>query len=72
MISRLVLNLRSVPTEYHHSGSSGIHRGIPDQSFLTRTIGKLGGDMFDSGYSTPEDKLESEIPLANVSRRSGF
>ena len=73
MVSRLVLNLRSVPTEHHHSGSSGIHRGIPDQSFLTRTIGKLGGDMFDSDYSTSrEDKLESEIPLANVSRRSEF
>jgi hypothetical protein len=78
MISRLVLNLRSVSTDYH-SGSSGLnmHRVIPDQSFLTRTIGNLGEDMFVSGYSTAvaedsEDKLEVGIPLVNVSRRSGF
>ena len=82
MISRLVLNLRSVPqatvTEYH-SGSSGAHRGILDQSFMTRTIGNLGGDIFVSGQSTVvstlgpgEDKLGSEIPLANVSSRSEF
>ena len=72
MISRLVLNLRSAPTEYH-SDSSGKPRGIPDRSFLTKTIGNLGGDMLDSGYSTSgEDRLESEIPLANVSRKSEF
>jgi len=80
MISRLVLNLRSASTEYH-SGPSGlnIHRNIPDQSFLTRTIGNLGEDMFVSGYTTStavsrdsEDKLEGEIPLVNVSRRSEF
>jgi len=73
MISRLVLNLRSVSTE-HHPHSPGMHRDIPDQSFLTRTIGNLGGDMFVSGYSTTpgEDKPESEIPLADVARRSEF
>ena len=76
MISRLVLNLRSVSTEYH-SGSSGrnMHRVIPDQSFLTRTIGNLGEDMFISRYTTgiagdSEDKTEVGIPLVNVSRKS--
>jgi hypothetical protein len=75
MISRLVLNLRSLSTEYH-SGSSGpnMHRVIPDQSFLTRTIGE--DIMFVSSGYTPaaaghsEDKLEVGIPLVNVSRRS--
>ena len=78
MISRLVLNLRSVPqaTEYH-SGSSGTRRGILDKSFMTRTIGNLGGDIFVSGQymvisTSGEDKLGSGIPLANVSRRSEF
>ncbi|KIM42738.1 hypothetical protein M413DRAFT_444405 [Hebeloma cylindrosporum] len=73
MISRLVLNLRSVSTEYH-SGSSGPNMHRPDQSFMTRTIGNLGGEMFVSGGSTTvatevaEDKLESQIPLVKVSR----
>ena len=57
-----------------------MHRNIPDQSFLTRTIGNLGEDMFGSGYTTStavsrdsEDKLrEGDIPLVNVSRRSEF
>ncbi|KIM42725.1 hypothetical protein M413DRAFT_122455 [Hebeloma cylindrosporum] len=82
MISRLVLNLRSVSTE-HHSSPPGpyqgpnVRGGIPDQSFLTRTIGNLGGDMAFSGYTTTtsgdsEGRLEAEIPLVNVSRRSDF
>ena len=76
MISRLVLNLRSVSSE-HHSGSFGrdMHRGMPDQSFLTRTIGNLGEDMLVSGFTTAvvghsENKPEVGIPLVNVSRRS--
>ena len=77
MISRLVLNLRSLSTEYHSGSTSPIkiRRGIPDQSFLTTIIGNLGEDMFVSRYSTSvagdlEDKLEVGIPLVNVSRRS--
>jgi hypothetical protein len=74
MISRLVLNLRSVPTE-DDSGSSGLHmqRGISDRSFMTRTIGNLGEDMFDTVVAGPrEDKLELpvEIPLVNISKYS--
>ena len=77
MISRLVLNLRSVSSEYH-SGSSGCNmhtRGMPDQSFLTRTIGNLGEDVFVSRYTTRvarglENKLKVGILLVNISRRS--
>ena len=72
MISRLVLNMRSVHVGYHDSGPSDMHtgRGIPNQSFLTRTIGNLGEDMYST---TPgEDRLESEIPLVNAPRRSEF
>ncbi|KIM42726.1 hypothetical protein M413DRAFT_122450 [Hebeloma cylindrosporum] len=79
MISRLVLNLRSLSTEYHSSPPGpnqgpNMRGGIPDQSFLTRTIGNLGEDMLFSGYTTTttgdsEGSLEAEIPLANVSRR---
>ena len=76
MISRLVLNLRSVTTEYQ-SGPSGLNmqRIFTDQSFLTRTIGNLGEDTFVFGYSTAvvrdsEDALEVGIPLANVFKRS--
>jgi hypothetical protein len=79
MISRLVLNLRSAVSTEYHSGSSGIniHRVIPDQSFLTRTIGNLGEEMFISGHTTSvargsEDELEVEIPLVNVSKKSEF
>ena len=70
MISRLVLNLRSVTAEYH-SGSSGLnmHRVMPDQSFLTRTIDNLGEDMFVSTGDS-EDRLEVGIPLVNVPRKS--
>jgi hypothetical protein len=76
MISRLVLNLRSASTEYH-PGPSGpnMHRSTPDQSFMTRTIGNLGKDIFVSGHNiaaSREDKLEGEIPLVDVSRRSEF
>jgi len=72
MISRLVLNLRLMSTE-HYSGSSGykMHRGIVDQSFLTRTIGNLGEDMIDSGYHPQSNATgkEPEIPLVNISKR---
>jgi len=75
MISRLVLNLRSLSTE-HYSGSSGhkMHRGVVDQSFLTRTIGNLGEDMIDSGYYSQSDakEKEREIPLVNISKRFDF
>ena len=52
-----------------------MRRSIPDQSFLTRTIGNLGEVMFVSVDSTAvsrdlEDKLEGEIPLVNVTGRS--
>jgi len=79
MISRLVLNLRSVYTNTEDDSDSAspikIRRVIPDQSFLTRTIGNLGEDVFVSGYTTgvagdSEDKTEVGIPLANVSERS--
>ena len=80
MISRLVLNLRSVyvtEPDYESGSASPINvrRANPEQSFLTRTIGNLAGDVSISGYTTvvagnPEDKTEGGIPLANVSRRS--
>jgi hypothetical protein len=74
MISRLVLNLRSVSAE-HYSSSSGFNarRGVVDQSFLTRTIGNLGEDMIDSGYSTQDTKGEEQkILLVNISNRVNF
>lgn len=81
MISRLVLNLRSVlpdnTTEYYHPGSASsinFRRVTPDQTFLTRTIRNLGADMFVSGYTTgvagDSDEMEVGIPLVNVSGRS--
>ena len=83
MISRLVLNLRSVYTnsEYDSEDTSpspiNMRRVIPDQSFLTRTIGNLGENVIVSGYTTTtevagdsEDKTEGGIPLAKVSRGS--
>jgi hypothetical protein len=84
MISRLVLNLRSVYTDHDpHSESDSaspikmpVRRGVPaEQSFLTRTIGNLGEDVSVSGYTTgvagdSEDKTKVGNPLANVSRRS--
>lgn len=81
MVSRLVLNLRAAYTEPDSEldSTSPIHmrRVIPDQSFLTRTIGNLGEDVFVSGYTTgvsgdSEDRTEEGIPkTVNVSRRSG-
>jgi hypothetical protein len=81
MISRLVLNLRSVYTDHDSHSESGslspinMRRGDTEQSFLTRTIGNLGEDVFVSGYTAgvaveSEDNTKVGIPLANVSRRS--
>ena len=81
MISRLVLNLRSVlpdktASEYH-SGSAtpiNIRRIIPDQTLLSRNIDDLGEDVFVSKRTTEvaggSNKTEQGIPLVNVSRRS--
>jgi len=81
MISRLVLNLRYAYSEsdpHSESGSASpinIRRGNPEQSFLTRTIGNLGEDVYVSGHTTEvagdsEDKTKEGIPRENVSRRS--
>ena len=81
MISRLILNLRSVyttDTEYDSESTSltrnpiNMRRVIPDQSFLTRTIGNLGEDVIVSGYTSEVtgDKADVGIALAKVSRRS--
>jgi hypothetical protein len=81
MISRLVLNLRFAYSEsdpHSESGSASpinIRRGNPEQSFLTRTIGNLGEDVYVSGHTTEvagdsEDKTKEGIPMENVSRRS--
>ena len=71
MISRLVLNLRSDNTEYHSGCVSpiNIRRVVPDESFLTRTIGNLGDDVVVSGYTTEVagDSENLGIPLVNVS-----
>lgn len=80
MISRLVLNLRSIYSDpYSESGSDSpinIRRGKPEESFLTRTIGNLGENLFASEHTTStgdaggseNNKREAGIPMENVSR----
>ena len=82
MISRLVLNLRSPYTQSDsdtESGSTGAslirmrRRVNPEQSFLTRTIGNLDGNVIVSGYPArertrvagdPEDEVEVGVPFS--------
>lgn len=79
MISRLVLNLRSAHSDPHsesgYDSPINIRRGRPDESFLTRTIGNLGENLFVSQTTASigdagnlENKTETGIPMENVSR----